>query len=459
MATSAGGYILRVGGDRRAKLLAAFADGFIPAEPVPTFKHPRNAALVVFGCFGRDAITHVASGRMGVAAGSGLKRLNLEDMETLPTPVSLETLLTSAPGPVKHHIERVFVEGGLLPPRSLSYVVDQLLKVVPSLAGRLARYGADRGRRIAEYTDAQIQNLALQKETLSLALRIGDFRKDEVLSWSPTDDTDDNFLHGLPQTYSREDPMLISDLASVPGFEAVRDLPFAAREFVHERNPKNRLTVIMANRTELEKQTGADLIYYNRTHGCLILVQYKAMTETSDKPEFRWAAGDDLDKEVTRMIGLRRTLQGFPADTSQRGFRFSQDPFFLKICRRIHFDPDSAGLFPGMYFPLGLWERLAIDPVTLGPRGGRMLNYANATRRMSNSEFVELVRGGWIGTTLPQSAALKRLIEEILMTGKAVTFAIKDDGPPPDDGSDMAGDLYRADEDTDAEEPQEPLLN
>ena len=90
-----------------------------------------------------------------------------------------------------------------------------------------------------------------------------------------------------------------------------------------------------------------------------------------------------------------------------------------------------------MYFPLALWERVAADASTKGPKGGRFVGYQNAARRMTNSEFVELVRGGWIGTTLPQSAALTTVIEEILKTGKAVTFAIKDDPPPPEDGSDV----------------------
>ena len=41
-------------------------------------------------------------------------------------------------------------------------------------------------------------------------------------------------------------------------------------------NPTDRrqaLTVIMANRTPLEEQTGADLIYYNETYGAFVLVQ------------------------------------------------------------------------------------------------------------------------------------------------------------------------------------------
>lgn len=451
---AAGGYVLRVESKRASKLLEALDAGQTPAEPVPLFKHSRTTALVVFACLNEGAITHIASGRQGAPAGSGLRRLNLETMEPLSQPVSLDQLRAAAPAKVRQHVERVFSSGGLLPPKSLGYVIDELLKIVPGLSARLERYGEERSRRIEEYSEAQIQNLALQKETLNIALRIGSFSRDALLQWSPTDDIDDNFLRGLPEVYTREDPMIISDLSTVPGFEAVRDLPYAAKEFVQDKNPKNRLTVIMANRTELEKQTGADLIYYNRTHGCVILVQYKAMSEAEDPPVFRWKAGDDLDGEIQRMVALRAVLQAMPPDDSPRGFRFSQDPFFLKICRRIQFEPDSARLFPGMYFPLALWERLATHSTTEGPKGGRFLGYRNATRRMSNSEFVELVRGGWIGTTLPQSAALTKVIEEILKTGKAVTFAIKDEPPPPEDGSDITVVEYEPPEEEEIEKPR-----
>ena len=240
----------------------------------------------------------------------------------------------------------------------------------------------------------------------------------------------------------------------MPGFAAVRDYNFAAKEFVQEGNSKNRLTVIVANRTALEKQTGADLIYYNRTHGCFVMVQYKAMREEDNPPAFRWKANDDLEKEILTMNSFKKQLAACPPDQSPRGFRFSDDPFFLKICRRVQLNPDSKGLFPGMYFPLQLWERVAVDRATLGPQGGRFINYMNAHRRMTNSEFVNLVKGGWIGTTLPQSAVAQKIIEEGLRTGKSITFAIKDDAPPPDSSRDVDESIYSPAE-LDDEGPEE----
>jgi hypothetical protein len=64
-----------------------------------------------------------------------------------------------------------------------------------------------------------------------------------------------------------------------------------------------RLTVVMANRTALEAQTGADLIYFNEQYGAFVFVQYKAMRKEGDESVFRWRTdpSDDLVREIARM--------------------------------------------------------------------------------------------------------------------------------------------------------------
>src|SRR6202035_2609008 len=185
--------------------------------------------------------------------------------------------------------------------------------------------------------------------------------------------------------------VVVADYAEVPGFEAVGNLPFAGRIFRDPENPDVRLTVIMANHLPLEEQTGADLIYYNEAYHSFIMVQYKAMEEGSDGPEFRWQLNDKLADEIQRMDSLLSVLNGMPEDRSIGSFRLHDNPFFLKLCPRIIFNPDDKGAFKGMYIPLELWKCLASDPITEGPRGGRVLTYKNAGRWLSNSDFISLV--------------------------------------------------------------------
>jgi hypothetical protein len=181
----------------------------------------------------------------------------------------------------------------------------------------------------------------------------------------------------------------------------------------------------MANKLKLEEQTGADLIYFNETYRSFVLVQYKSMNKGAKGPEFRWQENDQLAEEIARMDTVLSALGKLPQDQSPASFRLHTNPFFLKLCARTLFNPDDKGLFAGMYLPLDLWRSLANDPATEGPRGGRVISYDNVGRKLTNTEFIALVANSWVGTTVPQSSLLEKVIREVVGTGKTITFAIK----------------------------------
>jgi hypothetical protein len=433
-------YVLRVPEGRREILLGSghylpdeyaahwrefWTAGESVAEPVPSFDHSRRAPLLVFACFGDDAITHIGDGRKGSSAGTGLVRLNIRLLQPLARLIAFDELVGGAPARLRKPLRRALDNGGILPPKSLGAVIDTMLRLEPSLSDRLERFSERRAARLARLTPRGRTNLALQKETLSLALKVSGIDTEEVLTWSPPDGMPTFFLEGLPKATSREDAMLASDFAEFPGFDAIKQFPFAMRMFQSTRDPRIRLKVLMANRLGLEQQTGADLIYYNETYRSFVMVQYKAMGPGADGPEFRWRPKDKLAGEIGRMDKLLKTLSAVPSDSSPVSFRLHTNPFFLKLCPRIIFNPDDKGLFTGMYLPLDLWKSLAADPVTKGTRGGRLINYANVGRKLNNDEFVTLVANAWIGTTVPQSVVLEKVIEMIIRTGKTVTLAIK----------------------------------
>ena len=58
-----------------------------------------------------------------------------------------------------------------------------------------------------------------------------------------------------------------------------------------------------------------------------------------------------------------------------------------------------------------------------------MLTYDTVGRKLTNTEFVTLVANAWVGTTVPQSEVLERVIEEVIQTGKTVTLAVKSQAP------------------------------
>jgi len=430
---AAGGYILQVPEGRRELLLDGAKDGgsfyrskpFV-SEPVPSFAHSRRAPLAVFAAFEDGFITHIADGRKGQSAGTSLVRLNLEDLQPLKRPIAFDEVLSATDKRIRHHLKRRLEQGGILPPKSLGAFVDRVIELDSSIAARLARFSARRAQALQRLKSRARQNLAYQKEALGLALEIAGLPRDELLTWQPFDDEQQSFLDGLPGAQVREDAMLLSDFSTVPGFQPAAEVThYGSKVFSSEVGPKVRLTVIMANRLPLEKQTGADLIYFNEAYRSFIMVQYKAMEKRGDEIEFRWQTKDQFCDEIARMEALLAELRKVPSGNHPDGFRFDDNPFFLKFCPRVVFNPDDKGLFKGIYLPLDLWKRADAAGHFTGKRGGKILTYKNVGRRINNSEFVALVAGSWVGTSIEQSAVLGELIRKVLETGKTVTIAIR----------------------------------
>ena len=429
----AGGYILNVPEQRRELLLdeAEHGESFyrskpFVSEPVPSFDHSRRAPLAVFASFQDGFITHIADGRKGQSAGTDLVRLNLEDLQALERPIAFDEILSATDTRVRHHLRKRLENGGILPPKSLGAFVDRITDLDASIGPRLARFSARRAQAMRRLESRARENLAYQKEALALALEIAGLPRDELLKWQPSDgDPQRSFLDGLPGARVREDAMLLSDFSNIPGFQSEGEVThYGSKVFYSELDPQVRLTVIMANRLPLEQQTGADLIYFNEAYRSFVMVQYKAMEKRNDEVGFRWQDKDKFCDEIERMEALLVELRALPSGNNPDGFRFDDNPFFLKFCPRVVFNPDDKGLFKGIYLPLDLWRRADAAGRFIGKRGGKVLTYENVGRRINNSEFVTLVAGSWVGTSIEQSAVLGELIRKVLEIGRTVTIAI-----------------------------------
>ena len=113
----------------------------------------------------------------------------------------------------------------------------------------------------------------------------------------------------------------------------------------------------MANRLPLEEQTGADLIYFNETHRSFVMVQYKALEKGDEEPEFRWSDGDLFTREIERMHDLLKELSQIDPDTDPDGFRFSSNPFFLKLSPKSSSILTTDGCFPACICRTGSGRR------------------------------------------------------------------------------------------------------
>ncbi len=423
----ASGFAVFLPKDRMISFLKCVEDELPFAEPVPDFQHSRNVPLVCFIVSARK-ITHIGSGRRGTRAGTGLSRLNINRVEKLAEPLSVQRIINRLPKRNAASVRKRFESGGMLTDKGFAAVIEAIRQLAPQISALLDRFSQARRERMQRLSDKTKDNLAQQKEALLTALSIAGLSREPVQEWSPPDGTPVSFLDGLPTARLREDPMVVNDLMYLPGFDLIKTYPYNAAVFESDAT-SDRLTVILANRLPLEEQTGTDLIYFNETYQSFVMVQYKAM-EREDGPNgvpqavFR-LPNTQLAEEITRMDALLATIQACSPNTSHDGYRLTENPFFLKLCSRLVFNPDDIGLVPGMYLPLDYWKLLVQSPGIPGPRGGLRVTFENAGRHFDNSSFTTIVSKAWVGTTPSQSDVLKEAIRQTLETGKAVAIAVK----------------------------------
>lgn len=430
----AAGYVLVLDEDRREVFEYSLAEMRF-AEPVLEFSHSRQRPLVCFIDAIPGQITHIARGRRGSRAGTGLRRLNVEDIYALKRPLRVADVLSGVPSRVRPWLQARLESGGLVPPKSFEALVTLATRLSPETASVLSAYSASRRRRIARLPERAKESLGQQKEAVATALTLAGIQRTELEGW----DTDPggvptSYLDGLPEVRLREDQMLIHDLHTLPGYDAIKSMPHPAVVFDDGRT---RLTVVLTNRLPLEEQLGVDLIYYNETYRSFVMVQYKAM-EKSTTAGAQWLfrlPDAQLESEIARMDGVMSQLGGIPGVNDVEAYRLCGNPFFLKLCPRVVFEPDNTGLVAGMYLPLDYWKLLGQDEGIVGPNGGRAVTYSNAGRHFDNSSFVFLVAGGWLGTNVAQSAVLERCIRESLESGHAVVLAVRSDAPEDDAGA------------------------
>jgi hypothetical protein len=96
------------------------------------------------------------------------------------------------------------------------------------------------------------------------------------------------------------------------------------------------------------------------------------------------------------------------------------------------FDATSNDLMKGMYLPLELVDVLLTDP-RFCTEGGNLCVGWDSTKRheppyLTNTEFTDLFRGGWVGSWGSTTDQISILINQALERGLMVSVALRDSG-------------------------------
>lgn len=193
------------------------------------------------------------------------------------------------------------------------------------------------------------------------------------------------------------------------------------------RSGDRTLTIILANKLELELRLGVDLIYVNETLRSVVFVQYKMFSGVQGENGYR--PDNQLEIEIARMDTATATLSQIDEDDSCDGYRFGPEPFFLKFCKKL-LSHDGVGATPAFYVPVAYWKRLAKSEAMCGPKGGRIVYEHSFGRRFfTHSHFVEMVERGWIGTSTLQTAVLVPYLKAAIEGRRGVVLAVESREP------------------------------
>lgn len=417
------GYVLHMPMNRRSLFENHAEDKRDFGEPLPVFSYNRNFPYLVLISTNRSTLTHIASGVGSITAGSGMRRMNLKNI--LEIDIEMEEIVSHAMPKFKKLIEDIWDKGGIVPEKTFAEILRCLYIVYPDIEQEIRPY-LSRTYSFKRLNQKVIQSLADQKEAVSTAMQLAELDRSPLQTWG-TDGNESprSFLEGLDEVYLREDSMIAHDMSVLPGFDIIRQSRYGRAQF-RSANDQVILDVIVANRTAMEEQTGADLIYFNESYRSFVFIQYKAMEKETGIGDVFRLPNKQLTKEIESMRKLLKHL-GDNRATHRDHYRISYNPFYIKLCSRIDFNPDDLKLTSGMYFNLDHWEFLENDADMLGPQGGRRISYKNMSRHITNTDFTTLVKHSWIGTTPKQTELIEPLIEEILRTGKSVIYAVKRD--------------------------------
>lgn len=350
---------------------------------------------------------------------------NIEEIQAIPIDYIISELGNRFK---KHFIHSATGFGGKIPEGTWNDFLNILqekyyysYKKIKELTDFLNKF--ENGYDISKY-----ENIAQEKDAVGLALDIfGEDRNRIITNPESFNDEDDlpPFLSGLGDVNLLEDEMIIHDSKLFSDWNISKNIPVRASA-MFEKNGE-RLTIMNANRNNIEHTLGVDLVYYHHRFNSFVLVQYKRLIADKELGKvYRPNSDNSYKSEIMRMRIFVKEFINDETSTSTHNYRLNNMPFYFKICDFKTFEPLSSDLIKGMYIPLDYWENLIQSEQVKGERGGVVINYDTAQRWLNNSDFINLFQSGWIGTSSIVSNNLNEIIKGLIEQDHSVIIAMQE---------------------------------
>jgi hypothetical protein len=310
----------------------------------------------------------------------------------------------------------VLKSGGVLTERA-SAELELALEQINPTAGAVLRRLRELRRRPRRSSSSLGELLNEQRDAIALGLEAAGLDSDTLLPDVDDDPAPVPFLTGLALAPTSEASVIRHDQRQFGDWALTEGRVHDVVRFTDPRDSRRRVTVVYADKEDLEFVTGTDLIYYREDNPTYVLVQYKRMRRNpSAKPSRAWEYRPDaqLATELDRMRKLRSTAEPRTVDD----WRLSAEPFYFKLIEDNKLRPEGNRLVRGMYFPFDLFELMLADPRSLGSGGGKCIGWHNAPRYFTNTDFLALLQNCFIGSAGVTTDDLSAVINQVLLGGR-----------------------------------------
>jgi len=390
--------------------------------------------------FSPDSIDYICLASKGKKVATSKARVNFSEIVNLG-----KIQISDIESKINKNIKRHFISstqghGKKVPTETWQSLIKVIAELRPNIASeieRLKSLGKYSGYRLH---GAAAEVLMQEREALGIALDAfsgnNKLRNSVLGTWAPikgsvediddsnkvgnlflSDQTKSSFLRGISSRYFQEESTLQHDLFNWDGMT-----PFHESGVSIFQSGQRKLEVIYANKNDLEKTLGVDLIYYNETYNSFVLLQYKIMKQNSIGDDFYYRPDDQLRIELKRMDDF---LANHPSinPAKHTDYRLCSEGFLLKLVPNRGLQPASGELIKGMYLTKRYVDFLLDGNGPKGNRGGSLITFKNSPRYLTNVEFAQMVNRGWIGTAGTTSEILRAVVQEFYETGKALILA------------------------------------
>lgn len=332
--------------------------------------------------------------------------------------IDLEALVKYLPRELAVKLMRA-VDSGAYPLEEAegTAVLDVLTRLFPYMANLIDYFNELQERDQLEMARPEDAPRWEERDALRVVTRICGMPTPSLNTWKRPADAQEPYMAGLIREPT-EQSMIEYDVRHPVEWAA--GITGVNRYDIRIMGEGDRcLEVVNVNATKVEARLGTDVIYYHHGTRSFVLLQYKRLSLRDRSIWVDERLRDQLDK-------LEKVAELSSTPKNADDWRLNNDPCFLKLA---HWEPneDQSTSVPskGLYLPLSYVRFLLQDPRTRGRNGGVRLGYETVPRYLANSEFIELVKNGLVGTVGTSVEDLNELVTQSVRQGKGVLVAME----------------------------------